>query len=321
MTLQLIIIIFFMAILLGVIAIFTSYSAVKASPNYELKRRLAKLAFKEDDSLPSDLTRELLSEITPLDRFLFNNSLYRRLDKLIDNAGYKIDTKIFILLYMFFALCVLALGVAIGRGIIISGILLLIGIAVPIVFLFIKKNARLTTFTEQLPDALDVVSRSLRAGHSISSAIQMVGNELADPIAGIFKTAYEEQTLGLTMRDALSQMLERMQSVDLRLFVTAVNIHRDVGGNLADTLERLGHTIRERLRIRRQIKVYTAQGRLSGYILLALPIFMAVLLYFIAPDYLKEFIEIDEGKYAIGFAVAAQIIGFIVIKRLINIRI
>ena len=102
---------------------------------------------------------------------------------------------------------------------------------------------------------------------------------------------------------------------------TAVNIHREVGGNLAETLERLANTIRDRLRIKRQVRVYSAQGRLSGYILVALPIVMAIMLYSIAPGYLEEFIKVDEGKYAVAIAVIAQIIGFIIIKRMINIRI
>ena len=115
--------------------------------------------------------------------------------------------------------------------------------------------------------------------------------------------------------------LAELESVDLRLFVTAVNIHREVGGNLADTLERLSNTIRDRLRIKRQVRVYSAQGRLSGYILVALPIVMAIMLYIIAPGYLEEFVKVQEGKYAIGIAVIAQIVGFLIIKRLIHIRI
>ena len=111
-------------------------------------------------------------------------------------------------------------------------------------------------------------------------------------------------------------MLERMPSMDLRLFVTAVNVHREVGGNLADTLERLAQTIRERIRIRRQVRVYSAQGRLSGYILAALPIFVAIFLYFFIPDYIKELVAVKTGWYIIGAAVAAQIIGFFIMIKI-----
>lgn len=320
-TLQFIVSIFFIAILLGIITVYMGYTAVKESPNYELKRRLRKLALTDDEILPADVQLDILQDMSPLDKFILDFSLLRRLDRLVDNAGFKIDVKIFILIILAIALAGFSFGLYLGRGILFAILLFIIFFVVPFFFLLIRKNARVIRFTEQLPDALDMVSRSLKAGHSISSAIQVVGKEMPEPVSGLFKTAYEEQTYGLTMRDALSHMLERMQSVDLRLFVTAVNIHRDVGGNLAETLERLAQTIRERIRIRRQIRVYTAQGRLSGYILLALPIFMALFLYTVSPDYLEELVIIDEGKYAIAFAVIAQVVGFLVIRKLINIRI
>lgn len=320
-TLQFIVSIFFIAILLGIITVYMGYTAVKESPNYELKRRLRKLALTDDEILPADVQLDILQDMSPLDKFILDFSLLRRLDRLVDNAGFKIDVKIFILIILAIALAGFSFGLYLGRGILFAIVLLIIFFVVPFFFLMIRKNARVIRFTEQLPDALDMVSRSLKAGHSISSAIQVVGKEMPEPVSGLFKTAYEEQTYGLSMRDALSHMLERMQSVDLRLFVTAVNIHRDVGGNLAETLERLAQTIRERIRIRRQIRVYTAQGRLSGYILLALPIFMALFLYTVSPDYLEELVIIDEGKYAIAFAVIAQVVGFLVIRKLINIRI
>ncbi len=321
MMLQIIVLLFFLAVLLGLITLYIGYAAIKASPAFELKKRLRNLALKADVRLPSDVTAEILQEMTPLDRFIYKFRLIRRLDKFLDNAGLKIDVKVFILLMLISSLAGLTLGIALGRGILPALVLLLIGGAAPLSYLKIKKSRRIQRFTEQFPNALDMISRSLKAGHAISSAIQMVGNEMSDPIAGLFKTAYEEQTLGLTMKDALAQMLERMRSVDLRLFVTAVNIHREVGGNLAETLEKLAETIRERIRIRRQVRVYTAQGRLSGYILAALPIFVATFLYFTAPDYIGELIAAKVGRYAIGIAIAGQIIGFLIIRKLINIRI
>ena len=213
------------------------------------------------------------------------------------------------------------MGASLGRGTIVAVVLLFVGLVVPFIYLRVRGERRYIRFTEQFPAALDMIARSLRAGHSFSSSIQMVGTDMPEPLAGLFKTVYDEQTLGLSMKDALSHMMERIPSVDLRLFVTAVNIHREVGGNLAETLEKLAQTIRERLKLRRQVRVYTAQGRLSGYILAALPIFMAIFLYVSAPDYLEELWKVDAGKYAIAFVVAGQIIGFLIIKKLINIKI
>lgn len=321
MTLPIIVLLFFFAISLGLIAFYMGYTAVKTSPYYTVKKRLRELAVKSDEKLPSDISIEILKEMSPIDKFLSRFKLIRRLNNLIDQAGLNIDTKFFILIMIIAALFGLAIGIALQRGIVFPFLFFVIGGSIPLLYLSKKRIGRINRFTEQLPNALDMIARSLRAGHSLSSAIQVVGSESPEPTSGLFKNVYEEQTLGLSLIDALTRMLERMPSMDLRLFVTSVSIHKEVGGNLAEMLEKLGNTIRERIRIKRQIQVYTAQGRLSGYILAALPAFMAVMLYFIAPDYIMELIEVTTGRYAIGIAVTAQIIGFLVIRRLVNIRI
>lgn len=321
MTPQLITALFFFAVLLAFIALYMSYAAIKASPQFELRKRLKTLTLEGKEKLPSDLTMEIMHETKPLDKILFKFSIVRKLDKLIDSSGSDMDVKIFILFILVAAAAGLVLGLSLRRGMLVAVLLFLIAGAAPLFYLRIRKKMRFQKFTEQFPDALDMISRSLRAGHAFSSALQLVGSEMSDPMAGLFRTVYEEQSLGLSMRDALSQILERMPSMDLRLFVTAVNVHREVGGNLADTLERLAQTIRERIRIRRQVRVYTAQGRLSGYILAALPIFMATFLYFFIPDYIGELVAVKTGWYIIGAAVAGQITGFFVIRKLINIKI
>lgn len=321
MTMITIVLLFFIAILLGVAVVFMGYASVKAAPAFELKKRLRKLALESDERLPSDLQVEILKEMTAIDRFLYKFSLIRRLDRLVESAGLKIDIKLVIISLMIASLVGFTLGISLQRGIWLAVLLAIIAFIAPLIYLQVKKRQRIIKFTEEFPGALDMLARSLRAGHSTASAIQMIGEELADPVAGLFKTAYEEQTLGLSMRDALSRMYERIPSVDLRLFLTAVNIHREVGGNLAETLERLAYTIRERIKIRRQIRVYTAQGRLTGIVLAALPIVMAIFLYVSSPDYLKELVDLKEGRYAIAIVVAGQIIGMLIIRRLINIRI
>jgi tight adherence protein B len=321
MIITLIAITFFLAILLGIITIYMAYAAVKASPQYDLRRRLRTLAVRSDERLPADLKIEILREMSPIDKVLYRSSVIRWLDRLIQNTGLKVDVKVFILVIMTCAVTGFAIGFALRRGAFLAILFLIVGALAPLVYAQVNKNRRVDRFTEEFPNALDMISRSLKAGHSVSAAIQLVSDEMTEPLASLFKTAYEEQTLGLSIKDSLTQMMDRMQSIDLRLFVTAVLIHREVGGNLSETLERLAQTIRERIRIRRQIKVYTAQGRLTGYILAALPIAMAIFLYMTSPDYLGELVTVDVGKYAIAVIVAAQIIGFIIIKRLINIKI
>ncbi len=314
-------ILFFVAVFLGLLAIFTGYITVRESPAYHLKRRLLDMAENHDDRLPSDIADKILHDTTPLDRILFKYKLVNKLDRLIDNAGLRISVKIFIAIIILVAAAGLVIGALIGKDIIFPIVLSLLFVSFPFIYLRSKRISRLQNFTEQLPDALDMTARSLRAGHSLSSAIEMISKEMAEPVAGLFRTVYEEQTLGLSIKDSLSRMLDRVESMDLRLFVTAINIHRDVGGNLAEMLERLATTIRERLKIRRQVKVYTAQGRLSGYILAVLPIVMAIFLYVGAPDYIAELTDAEAGKYIIAIAVFFQIVGFLVIRKLINIRI
>lgn len=321
MTIILIVVTFFLAVLLGIITIYMAYVAVKASPQYDLRRRLRSLAVKSAEELPSDLKVEILREMSPVDKLLYRSSVVRRLDRLVQSAGLKLDIKVFLLIMLACAVAGFAIGFALRREIPLAILLLIVGALAPLVYAQISKSRREDRFMEDFPNALDMISRSLKAGHSVSAAIQLVSQEMTEPLASLFKISYEEQTLGLSMKDSLTQMMNRMQSIDLRLFVTAVLIHREVGGNLSETLERLAQTIRERIRIRRQIKVYTAQGRLTGYILAALPIAMAIFLYLTSPDYLAELVSIDVGKYAIAVVAAAQIIGFIIIRRLINIKI
>ncbi len=236
MTLPLITALFFLAVFLLLIALYVGYATVTASPKFELKKRLKVLAMGEEEGLPSDLTAEIMRETSETDKVFLSFAPVRKLDKLIDMAGLSIDVKIFLLIILIGAAAGFIAGLLLRRDLLLALILALLCAVAPLFYLRIRKTNRAQRFTEQFPEALDMIARSLRAGHAFSSAIQLVGNEMSQPLAGLFKTVYEEQTLGLPLRDALSQMLERMPSMDLRLFVTAVNVHREVGGNLADTL-------------------------------------------------------------------------------------
>jgi tight adherence protein B len=322
MTLSQIVVLFFIAAFLGIIALYMSYMEVKTSPRYHLKKRLRGLAIDASNRrFPSDLRLEILREMSPFERFLYRFKPVRRLDGFIDMAGLKADVRLFIILIIGFAALGYCIGFFIGLGWKVPFIFVPVGFVVPLIYLSVKKTRRFARFTGQFPDALSMLSRSLRAGHSISAAFEMVGNEMPEPVAGLFKSAYEEQTFGLSMREAIGHMARRMPGTDVQFFVMATNIHREIGGNLGEVLDRLAHTIRERLRIRRQVRVYTAQARLSGYILAVVPIVMAVFLWFILPGYIQELWTVTWGKYAIGVAVFLQVLGFLVIRNIINIRI
>jgi tight adherence protein B len=321
MKILLIVTLFFLAILLFLVAFYMWYSAARISPAYELKRRLRKLALETGERIPVDLKLEILVEMSQFEKWLYKSKLIRRLDILIDKSGLKYDVKFFLLVVLIFAATGFFIGLVLGRGIIFPFLFMFIAATIPFFYLIVKKAKRLRHFTEQLPNALEMISRSLKAGHSFIAAVRMVGTEMSEPASGIFKSVYDEQTLGLTMREALGHMVVRMDTPDTRFFVTAVNVYKEIGGNLSELLEKLAQTIRERLRIRRQVRVYTAQARLSGYILAALPIFMAVFFIVVAPDYIGELLSVKMGKILIAAAIVSQIIGFLVIRKIINIRI
>lgn len=320
-TLLLIVGLVFMAALLALIALYMSYAAVKASPSYELRKRMRKLAMEAGGALPSDIRLEIMVEMTALDKALYKFAFIRKLHASLDKAGLKIDVKLFLLMLLFIAVAGFVIGTALERGIIPPILIIIFLTSLPFIFLHFKKKQRVLQFTNQFANALDMMSRSLKAGHALIASIQMIGTEMSEPVAGLFRSVYEEQTYGLSMKDAFSNMIERMDTPDLRFFVTAVSIYREIGGNLSEILERLAETIRERIKIRRQVRVYTAQARLSGYILAALPIVIAVLAIWKAPDYIGELIKVKIGIIFIIVAVVLQILGFFIIRRIINIRI
>jgi tight adherence protein B len=327
MTILQIAVLFFVSVLLLVVTAYMWYVAVTTSPKRELKKRMRRLAVDGGDrKIPSELRVEILKEMGFLDRLLYKIPPVRRLDALIDKAdfragGVKVDVKTFLLFVLACAASAFAAGLLLKRGMVVPLAFMPLGGAVPLLYLVYKKSKRLSRFTEQFPDALGMIARSLRAGHSLTSAVRLVGAEMPEPIAGLFKTAYEEQTLGVSTRDAVTHIADRIDSTDIRFFVMAVNIHKEIGGNLGEILEKLARTIRERLTIRRQVRVYTAQAKLSGYILAVVPVFMAMVFYFASPGYIEELFAADIGRYAIVLAVAGQIAGFLVIKRIVNIRI
>jgi tight adherence protein B len=321
MTIQLIVILFFAAIFLGLLSLYVFYAAARTSPQHELKKRLRKLAVEGDERISADLANEILLEMSDIDKILYRYAPITKLDRLIDTAGLKTDVKRFLVIMLMTGFAAAAAGYVVSHGFLLAFLFFIIGFLSPLSYLSVKKHKRTLRFSEQFPGTLEMVARSLKSGHSLSSAIQLVGTEMSEPVAPLFKTAYEVQTLGLNMRDSLVQMLERMPSMDLQLFVTAVNIHKDIGGNLAESLERLAHMIRERQNVRRQVRVYSAQARLSAIILLILPIFMAAFFYFTTPGYMEELVDSEVGRYGIAFAVIAQITGFLVIRKIINIKI
>lgn len=202
----------------------------------------------------------------------------------------------------------------------IPGIALLMA-TLPFVWLFIKRKRRLAAFAKQLPEALELISRALRAGHSLGSGFNLVADEMQEPINKEFARCYEEQNFGIPLEEALDDLTERVPNLDLRFFATAVILQRQTGGDLAEILDKIGHLIRERFKIWGQIQALTGEGRLSGIVLLALPPVLFITMLRLNPDYMMLLFNDPMGNRMLAGAIVMQLIGALVIRKIINIKV
>jgi len=192
--------------------------------------------------------------------------------------------------------------------------------AAPSIYAIDKRRRRFHTFLSQLPNALELMIRSLQAGHSFVSALQVVATEAPEPIAREFGKAYEEQSLGLNMKSALENLVERVPILDFRLCVTAALIHREIGGDLSEALQKVNHTIRERSRIRGAIQVKSAQARWPGYVASASPFFLFYSINLVNPSYMKTFYNHEHGVYALSVGAFMQAVGWLITREIVNIQ-
>ncbi len=195
------------------------------------------------------------------------------------------------------------------------------GAFLPIFYLRRRRKLRSEAFESGLPEAIDLLARTIRAGHPLSAGLKMVAEEASQPIAGEFQQTFEEQRFGLPFDDAIIAMADRVDLVDARILVTAILIQREVGGNLAEVLDNLASVIRARFTIRRQLRVYTAQGRFTGYTLALLPIIVGTLIYMLNPSYMQLLFTHPLGKLMVTVAAVMQVVGYYWIRRIVDIEI
>ena len=191
----------------------------------------------------------------------------------------------------------------------------------PILYLFRRRKKRLNKMVDQLPDVFELLSQALRAGHSLASGMQLVSREMPDPAGTEFGRVFHEQNLGLKIEDALRNMADRVGMLDVRFFVTAVLIQRQTGGDLAEVLDKIGSVIRERIKLFGTVKALTAEGRLSGYVLLALPIIVFVAMLQVNRDYAMLLLTDPKGKMMLTVAIVMQLMGWAMIKKIVNIKV
>lgn len=190
---------------------------------------------------------------------------------------------------------------------------------VPYLYVRRKRSKRLAAFEEAFPDAIDLLGRSVRAGHALTTGLKVVADEVAEPVGGEFRRVFEEQKFGLPLRDSLLAMGDRIDLPDVHIFVTALLVQRETGGNLVESLQSLASVIRSRFKLRREIKTRTAQGRMTGYLLAAMPVFLGLLLYAINPEYMGVLIQEPAGRTALMVALAMQFVGYLFIRRIVNL--
>lgn len=197
----------------------------------------------------------------------------------------------------------------------------LVGLTIPVLVLKRKRARRLRQFEELFPEALELLSRAVKAGHAFQTAMNMAADELPDPVGPEFRKTFDQQNFGLPMRDALNAMTERVPIIDVKFFVTAVLIQRETGGNLSEILDNLSHVVRERFKVLRQVRVHTAHGRFTGWVLLALPAFVGVAMTLINPEHMELLYKERMGQQLLIAGVVMQIIGYFWIKQVIKIEV
>lgn len=317
----------FASLLLGFLTflLLVNIFSIRIPKQLQLQKRLEKLKNGHITGNSSKIKDDELS-------FLYNNFRYKvfaqklsnlqlteRIRSLISLSGVNMEVDTFIILSFmctipFVAVLILTVPKLLP--------LCTIGLFIPYSVLKAKTVKRNEAFARQLPDALDLLSNSLRAGHSIYSAFEVITKEMTMPISGVFKTALDEIAVGSDAKLAITSLSKTMpNNIDLKFFITAVILQREVGGNLAKILDGLAHTIRERFKIAGQLKAQTAQARFSGLMLVCVPPIIAGILFVLSPDYMKPLLDTDQGNTALLLSVSLLLTGVYMIKKIMTIEI
>jgi tight adherence protein B len=316
--------------LLGAGAVVGGYFFIAAVPGELAKRRLDRRL--QDVAMPTGdaanggadatiLKRSVEGPLPALDRLVAKTGAGLSLTRMIEQAGSRTTPSAFVMTSIGSAAAA-ALVTAIFVHVPFAPLAgAAVGFVIPFAWLRHKRSSRLHRFEEQFPEALDLLSRAIRAGHAFQTAMGMVGDDLAQPVGPEFKKTFEEQNFGLPLRDALNQLAERTPLLDVRFFVTAVLIQRETGGNLSEILDNLAHVVRERFKIQRQVRVHTAHGRFTGYVLLGLPAVLAIALSFINPEHMQVLFREHLGQMMLLTAIVMQTVGFIWIRQVIKIEV
>jgi tight adherence protein B len=313
----------FVAVVLLVEALYLNWNSAKGPEAKRLERRLRIMSAGGNASGQevSILKQRLLSESPALQRILLSIPRVQGIDRLLEQSGLPWSVSKFLLITVIAAIAGFMLASLLNITPLIA---LAIGVGaalLPLFYIKFKKAQRLTQIDQQLPDALDLIGRAMRAGHAFPSALKMVGDEMAEPLSGEFRIAFDEVNYGITMQDALSNLANRVPSTDLRYFVIAVLIQRETGGNLTELLDNISRIIRARIKLLGDVRVLSAEGKMSAWILTLLPFCAGLMMHFANPTFMEVLFTDKFGQKLVGAAIGAMLLGILWMRSIIRIRI
>lgn len=312
----------FVAAILLFEGIYMLWSTHLGSESRRIDRRLRAMSAGGGTTKNISIIKErLLSEAPTMQRLLMEIPRIHQLDRLLQQSGLRLNVAKFMGLTLFAGLVGLVLGIWIGLPLLFVGAIAAGTALLPLMVVSNARSNRLTTLEQQLPDTLDLLSRALRAGHAFPSALQMAGQEMPDPIADEFRITFDEINYGVPLQDALTHLATRIPSADLRYFVIAVLTQKETGGNLAELLDNLSKLIRERLKLLGTIRVLSAEGRLSAWILTILPFALVGILFLIRPAFISILWTDPMGPKMIALTGVVMAVGMFWMWRIIKIRV
>lgn len=300
-----------------------AFRTIRSLESGRVRRRLGRLSAGGYRAETIDIIRRKrdLSEVPWLNRLLLGIKRMQRLNQMMEQANIRYPLGVFILLAIILALVGFWGGLKFSSNYLIAIAGALFFGMLPFFYIRLKKRKRMRLFQEQLPNALELIARSLKAGHAFSGGLKMVADEFTDPIGPEFDKTVNEINFGVGFTEALKNLSNRVDCDDLKYFVIAVTIQRETGGNLTEILENIAYLIRERFKLEGKVRALAAEGKLSAYILIALPLFIGFTVFFLNRGYIDILFTDAMGKWMIALTVIMMIIGIIVIKGMIKIKV
>ena len=299
-----------------------AYRSIRSPDRSMILKRLRKSIYTEDTQVGTDIMRKrVLSEIPFLNNLLLKTPGMLKLDDLISQANAKYPIGFFILFALFLALLGFLIGTFVIKNQLASLALLVMGGLFPFLYLTILKRRRIEKFKRQLPEALDLMARALKAGHAFTNGMKLAADQFDDPLGPEFSEALDEINFGISVPNALRNMAKRINCSEIRYFVVGVILQRETGGNLAELMGILSYLIREKFKFQGKVRTLSAEGKLSAIILIALPFFIAGWLQFSNPKYLATLFVDPIGKVMIFGAVLLMILGIFVMKKMVTIEV